>query len=161
MANVLITFTRGDNLARFDELFAEVAIPEVTALVEQGVGIAQGRSPIDRGFYRNSITSEVLTPSAGIVSGSVFSTADPIVVEVIENGRSPGRFPPLAVIEAWAGRKLAVDPRRLRSVAFLIARKIATEGILGRFVFRETFREMQPLIERAQANVSAGIAARI
>jgi hypothetical protein len=162
MAALTINFTRGDHLADFDHIFAETATPELAALLEQGTGMAQARAPVDRSFFRNSIGNEVVETSPGVIAGQIKSTADPVVVEVIESGRAPGRFPPISVIEAWAGRKLgAIDPKNRRSIAFLIARKIATEGIPGKFVFKNTFQEMQPLIEQTSERVAAKVAARL
>lgn len=162
MAALTINFTRGDHLADFDRIFAETAIPELAALLEQGTGMAQARAPVDRSFFRNSIGNEVVETSPSVITGQIRSSAEPIVVEVIENGRAPGRFPPLDVISAWAGRKLgAVDPKSRRSIAFLVARKIANEGIPGKFVFKNTFQEMQPLIQEMQQSVAAKVAARI
>jgi hypothetical protein len=162
MASLTITFERHDNLANFDALFSEVALGEVAALVETGTGMAQERAPIDRGFYRSSITNEVLETAPGVITGQIFSTAQPVVVETIENGRAPGRFPPIDVISAWVGRKLAVtDLKSRRSVAFLVARKIALQGIPGKFVFRNTLQAMQPLIQRTGETVASKVASKI
>lgn len=43
-------------------------------------------------------------------------------------GRAPGRFPPVQNIRDWVRIKLRVDEKRVNSVAYLIGRKIATEG---------------------------------
>ena len=46
----------------------------------------------------------------------------------LEFGRRAGTMPPVSVIEAWVRRKLNVDDKDVRSVAFLIARKIKEKG---------------------------------
>lgn len=162
MASLTISFTRTDHLADFGAIFESVAVGELTALCEQGVGLAQARSPIDQGFYRNSITSKVTKAGDGVIEGQIYSTAAPIVVEVIENGRKPGRFPPVDIIRAWVGRKFAIADLKIRnSVAYLVGRKIAMRGIIGKFVFKNTFTEMQPQIQQASENVAAKVAARL
>lgn len=51
---------------------------------------------------------------------------------VIEHGRRPGaKRPPIAPIQAWAGRKLGDSSR---STAFVIARAIGRKGIKGKQV---------------------------
>ena len=48
----------------------------------------------------------------------------------LENGRNPGKFPPIKAIEQWVKDKgiIATDISQ-KSLIFLISRKIATEGI--------------------------------
>jgi len=53
-------------------------------------------------------------------------------IEFMEKGRSPGRFPPINVIEDWIEVKKglpAIFREKKKQFAFLIARKIAREGI--------------------------------
>lgn len=46
----------------------------------------------------------------------------------LQFGRKPGKFPPLAAIEQWINDKGIVPEIPIRSLAYLIARKIAKEG---------------------------------
>lgn len=48
--------------------------------------------------------------------------------EQLQFGRKPGKFPPLAAIEQWINDKGIVPDIPIRSLAFLMARKIANEG---------------------------------
>lgn len=49
--------------------------------------------------------------------------------EQLVNGRAPGKFPPIAMIEKWIYDKgITPDGIKISSLAFLIARKIANEG---------------------------------
>lgn len=48
--------------------------------------------------------------------------------EQLEFGRRPGRFPPIDAIEAWISNKGIQSEISTRSLAFLIARKIAQDG---------------------------------
>lgn len=78
----------------------------------------------------------------------------------VENGRGPGRFPPIDKILEWVRVKPVIpysDSRgRLpteEQLAFLIARKIANEGTEGRKVLYETVEELNryylPLLQQA------------
>lgn len=50
---------------------------------------------------------------------------------VLETGRKPGKRPPMGVIEEWINEKpVAPDGISVKSLAFLIARKIGAEGSL-------------------------------
>jgi hypothetical protein len=57
------------------------------------------------------------------IQGRVFS--DLLSAEVLEDGRKPGRPPPVDVIYAWARRKLGISDM---GIAFAIARAIGREG---------------------------------
>lgn len=46
----------------------------------------------------------------------------------LEFGRRPGTWPPRDVIEAWVRRKLKVSDKEVKSVAYLVARKIKEKG---------------------------------
>jgi hypothetical protein len=46
----------------------------------------------------------------------------------LEFGRRAGTYPPKDIIEAWVRRKLNVDDKDVKSVAFLISRKIFEKG---------------------------------
>ena len=46
----------------------------------------------------------------------------------LDQGRSPGKFPPVDSIREWVSQKLSVPTDEEKSIAFLIGRKIANEG---------------------------------
>lgn len=76
------------------------------------------------GSYEEELESEVL-PNKLIMWGAGHSY-------FMENGRNSGKFPPKNVIEDWIENKdglPAVFKEKKKQFAFLIARKIATEGI--------------------------------
>jgi len=160
MAELRINFTRNDKLAGFDQIFVEAAVPRMTALGEQGVALVQQGAPVDRSVFRNSITTSVdVQPQA--VSVSVFSQADPIVVNVIEDGRAPGTWPRLDAIRGWVARKLGVVGKSLARVAYLVSRKIKERGIPGRHVFLNAFNNLRPQIDKTAEEITAEIAKRI
>lgn len=58
----------------------------------------------------------------------------------IENGRGPGRFPPIDAIQTWMTVKHIVprENRTVPQVSYLIARKIAREGTQGKHAVEGT-----------------------
>ncbi len=50
--------------------------------------------------------------------------------EAVEYGRSPGTMPPVDALVKWVERKLGVNPKEAKSVAFAIAKNIKERGIL-------------------------------
>ena len=65
--------------------------------------------------------SETNTGVKGKIEGALHTTQ-------LQFGRRPGKFPPLAAIEQWIRDKGIVPDIPIRSLAYLIARKIAKEG---------------------------------
>lgn len=66
-----------------------------------------------------------------------------------ENGRGPGKMPPINVIEDWITRRKITPrsntktPMSTRSLAFLIARKIGREGTEGSHFLSMTLSEQE------------------
>ena len=57
-------------------------------------------------------------------------------------GRKPGRQPPSSALEEWVSKKLGVSGKRLKSVAFLVARKIGREGTQSS---KRNFKQFDPV----------------
>ncbi len=103
---------------------------EVTEGTPAGVGGAAG--------LRGSIYGEVVSMAGSSVEGVVGTPLE--YGEVVEMGRRPGKgFPPIAPITLWAIRKLGVADKEAKSVAFLIARKIAKKGFEGAHMFQKAW----------------------
>ncbi|MHC1726501.1 MAG: hypothetical protein AB9866_10905 [Syntrophobacteraceae bacterium] len=82
--------------------------------------------------------------------------------QVIELGRRPGqRMPPVAPIALWAVRKLGVPQADARSVAYVIARKIAIKGFPGKFMARNTLKELETWIIEELGRIPARVTARL
>ena len=76
------------------------------------------------GGYADALEAQVSTNKL-IMLGADYSY-------YMENGRGAGKFPPISAIEDWIDNKKglpAIFQEKKKSMAFLIARKIATEGI--------------------------------
>lgn len=87
------------------------------------------------GHLRQSITHDVSGSGIAIV-GRVYSTDVPVKVASVEEGRAPGRMPPMAPIELWLRRKAGINSR---SVAFLVARAIGRRGTKGAHMFQKGY----------------------
>ncbi len=113
----------------------EEGLIEMGALLEREVKI---RTPLGATkLLRGSIFSEPRgNPVREVVVGSTS-----IYAPMVEVGRNPGKFPPRAPLELWVRRKLGIaDPKEIKSVAFLVARKISREGFKGAFMFEGAAR---------------------
>jgi hypothetical protein len=115
-------------------------------LVVQGVprGVSRGG-----GGLAGSIFTELRGVPArrqAIVASSVF------YAPIVEQGRRPGRRPPLEPIRLWVVRKLHVAPSQAARVAFLVARKIGRSGYPGARMFE---RAAQALLPAAQNRLQA------
>lgn len=50
-------------------------------------------------------------------------------IEVLDTGRSPGKYAPVKNIQEWVRTKLGItDDKKMKQVAFLVNRKIKNEG---------------------------------
>lgn len=161
MASLTINFERGDNLAQFAAIYQEEALAGAAVIGEEGVAMVIERSPIDRGFFRNSITNKVEVIALGVVECQVFSQLEPVVVNVIESGRSPGTFAPVEVIRAWVARVIRPPLNMIATIGFLVNRKIKERGIPGKRVFQRAFDALQPIIKREVDGIGARIARRL
>ncbi len=49
-------------------------------------------------------------------------------IGALDEGRSPGKFPPVDAIRDWVAQKLGISGNENNSIAYLVGRKIANEG---------------------------------
>ena len=81
--------------------------------------------------------------------------------EYVENGRPPGKMPPVKMIAEWAKKKLGIDDKVKMSVGYVIARKIAASGTKAKHFFSEAIEtvskslkeDLDNLITRAERKV--------
>lgn len=94
--------------------------------------VAKGRENLDA--QRRNTTFDLRDS----LRANTFTQPDTIITEVrfleygifLDRGRKPGKFAPPPAIQEWVKRKgIETDPRKVRSVAFLINRKIFKDGI--------------------------------
>lgn len=89
-------------------------------------GIGTGGA-VNTAFYKRAWKSEPTPTGVRVYNGARYSS-------IIESGRRPGKFPPLAVIRDWAQRRLGLSAEEAKRAAFPIARAIAKRGLVGRKV---------------------------
>lgn len=92
------------------------------------------------GRSRNSLASTVFYEASDLV-GVVGSTlGSEIYPKVIETGRKPGsKAPPPGALDRWVELVLKVPANEIRGVAYLIGRKIARRGLVGKFPLRRAY----------------------
>ena len=124
---------------------------EVAERTPAGVGGAAG--------LRGSIEGKVLT-FGRTVYGSVDTPLE--YGEVRELGRRPGKgFPPPGPIELWVRSILGVDEKKVKSVAFLVARKIAVKGFEGAHMFERAWEENEGWIMDQLDNIYGKVVKRL
>ena len=92
-----------------------------------GEKVARAKAPKDTSSLTRDIRAEVRSLSA-----RVHAPRNLEYYRVMEEGRRPGKFPPLSAISAWATRKGIPQ-----GAVYVIARAIARRGIKGRFFMRQ------------------------
>lgn len=78
---------------------------------------------VDLGNYLRGWYARVMTVSSGDIRATISNIAPHM--RWVEDGRNPGKMPPVAKIAAWAGRKLGRP-----DLGFVIARAIGRRGII-------------------------------
>ncbi|MFT4243556.1 MAG: hypothetical protein QM569_14885 [Acidovorax sp.] len=106
-----------------------------------------------------SITSDVASTPAGVLG--VVGSSQPSAL-FVELGTRP-HMPPAQALEPWIKAVLGIrDPKEVKSVAFLVARKIAREGTPAQYPMRRaaqaTEGQIVALFERAADKVMAHMA---
>lgn len=134
----------------------EAAATEATLLVQREW---QDGLPKVSGLTAQSITSDVASTPAGVLGIVGSSQPSALFVEV---GTKP-HMPPVAALVPWVKAVLGIsEPKEARSVAFLIARKIAREGTpakrpMGKAV-EATEGQVVAMFERAADRIAARLA---
>ena len=139
--------TYGKNAAKA----ADVTPAQMTRLVREGIEITRSevvpRTPVGwSAALRNGYQVEVQragtkTPRAALVNPVLYH-------DIRDQGRKPGKRPPVDALIPWVGSKLGVPPGpERRQVAFLIARKIGQKGYPGANMVGEGWAAARPQIQ--------------
>lgn len=89
-------------------------------------GVGTGGA-VNTAFYKRAWKSQPTPTGVRVYNAARYSS-------IIEYGRRPGKFPPLAVIRDWAQRRLGLSAEEAKRAAFPIARAIAKRGLVPRKV---------------------------
>lgn len=132
------------------------AMTEGTLLVEREVkeNIPRGAT----GLTAASVSSDAFSTPAGVLG--VVSSSQPSAL-FVEEGTRP-HMPPVDALVPWVRAVLGVTPDQERSVAFLVARKIARVGTDAKRPFARalasTESQVLALFERAAGRVATHLA---
>jgi hypothetical protein len=113
----------------------------IREIIERGRTNIVKRTPVGwSGALRGGYAIEVRRANTTIPVGII---ANPIQYhDIREEGRLPGRRPPVDALIPWVGSKLGVPPGpERRSIAFLVARKIGAQGYEGAHMVEEGWEE--------------------
>lgn len=121
-----------------------VADREMTAAMHASTqhirGLIMPKTPVGvsatlRGGTQAKVTTSMGAPRS--IEGRVFN---PVAYGLpVELGRRSGKQPPSSALELWVRRKLGVAENRVKSVAFLVARKIGRKGTNAVLMFKQAF----------------------
>lgn len=124
-------------------------------------GLIIPRTPVFQGHLRQATQASV-TGVARSIEGRVFNTLSAYNLS-IEHGwqSSKGKQPPSSALELWVRRKLGVPENRVKSVAFLVARKIGKRGTKAVKMFSSSFEESRGTINALFNRASDRVVARL
>jgi hypothetical protein len=113
-------------------------------------------TPVNQGFLRNAWGTKVEATGGPIdVLGRVF---DPLAHALPQERGAhwPGAWPRRDAIEAWVRRKLGVPDNEVRSVAFLVARKLKRVGMKGHAMAYQAVNQVEGAVHaRFQTGLQA------
>jgi hypothetical protein len=147
--------------------FPDISQQELGKAMSKSVITIEGEAkpfvPVDRGLLRASLGSEVKYLGDMNIIGRVGSSlGDEEYPRVMELGRKPGgKMPPLDALEPWVKRVIRPDEKNLRSVTFLVARKIAKKGIAAREFMKKAWERSQARVDKYFDDALVRIAERI
>lgn len=121
---------------RSAEMIARENNAQLTALAVDIEREVVARTPINTGTLRDSVYAEVRGASE-IQTGKIVAGIGASYASYAELGTRP-HWPHLPSLMLWVRRKLGIHSEsELRSVTFLIARKIAQRGTKGKRMFEQ------------------------
>ena len=143
------------------DLVERVLLAEMTVVTRHIEGEVKEAWPVAVFNSREQITSDAFSSPAGVLG--VVGTPSPYA-PVIEDGRKPGKGVSKAGQEAlalWAVGKLGVTPKKARSVAFLVSRKIKARGIAAKHPFAKTLARNDAYLVQAFEAAAERLAAQL
>lgn len=131
------------------------AMQEAVLLVEREV---RENLPRVSGLTAGSITSDVASLPAGVLG--VVGSSQPSAL-FLELGTRP-HMPPVEALQPWVRAVLGIsDPKENRSVAFLVAQKIARHGTEAQLPFERASRSTRAQVVQMFEAAAARIAQRL
>lgn len=130
------------------------AATEATLLVEREV---KERIPKVTGMTAASVASDAWITPVGVIG--LVGTSQPSAL-FVEEGTKP-HMPPVDALVPWVRAVLGVEPARARSVAFLVARKIARKGTEPQRPFAHAAAATDGQVLRMFENAAGRVAAQL
>ena len=128
MSRLYISIGALDALRRGFDQAPEVTRRELLTAMTQGTLLVEREvkdgMPRVTGMTAASVASDAFTTPVGVI-GTVGSSQPS--ASFLELGTKP-HMPPVEALVPWVKAVLGVEPKRARSVAYLVARKIARKG---------------------------------
>lgn len=113
----------------------QVALNVAHRAQAEAVRLTTAARLVDQGGYRRSFVVRRVPGGAELRNLAPYAG-------VLELGRRPGATPPpVAVLEAWARRKLGLQPKEAKAAAFAIRKAISRRGLPPHHIMRRTARQ--------------------
>ena len=126
------------------------------AMRQSGLAI-QGEAailaPVNTGALRQSITTETDKRSPFPLWVTIGPTVN--YGRYVEFGRKAGKMPPVSALEPWV--RLKLKPKNPMAVAFVIARKIAREGVKAQPYMAPGAKKAMPKVKTIISRLAADL----
>ncbi|MBX9831655.1 MAG: hypothetical protein K2X78_01235 [Burkholderiaceae bacterium] len=156
-----MSFAGLDALKRGFDQAPEVTRRELLAAATQGTLLVEREvkdgMPRHTGMTAASVASDAFSTPVGVI-GTVGSSQPSATF--LELGTKP-HMPPVEALIPWVKAVLGVEPKRARSVAFLVARKIARKGTKPRRVFEKAAAATEGQVLRMFEDAAGRVAAHL
>jgi hypothetical protein len=157
-----------ERLIKEAQISERIIFEEVRTTMDDSLSVldeqVSGRTPVGvTGQLRQSIAADVRGRSPNLTG--ILTTPLPYGLPV-EQGRDPGKMPPISAIELWVIRKQIAPPGISRGVAWAIAIAISRgqsqhQQRGGSKMFEKGFQAGKPIVEKLWANFATRVANRI
>lgn len=143
----------GDNAAKAARRTPAILTALVETAIERGRSNIAKKTPVGwSGVLRGGYDTEIRGRNTRRIRGAIINPTK--YHDVAEDGRRPGKQPPLEALVPWVGSKLGIPPGpERRSTAFLVARSIGRHGTEGAHMveegWAETREDLKPLLKDA------------
>lgn len=142
--------------------FESVMGSEARRTMQQSVDVVEAQvaayTPVNTGTLRAGTTTDIL--GAGFnIQGVVMN---PVMYALpVEEGRKPGRMPPVGAIQLWVIRKGIGNRNDSQSTAFMIARAIGRRGTKGAYMFKRGYQAALPTVKKLWADFPGRVVRRL
>jgi hypothetical protein len=138
-------------------------LDDMTLTMYRAVNVAEAaivqRWPVGATGLSRQAWGTAVERGVNAVKGTISNPLDYALF--VEKGRGPGKPPPIAPIELWVRRVLAIPEPESRRVAFLVARAIGRRGTKGAAAVEKGIAAVKGLIEADFRNIPARVKARV